>query len=212
MWNQAKQDNPDPKKFIPVPIIGFNELKRRIKCQENETEIHSMYLAKVQKDLEELKQKHIDATAKILGHKRKLADLSHIILHVRISKHINIALIYTLELMMRSCFLLQFPFQIIVKQEITRKVGVALSPEEEVLRSKLENMQALVSAPTQYKGRLSELLSQMRMQRNQWNHTNTVDYALDPGELCNAFFSLGNHLNRKNNFCCYFNFQIRPTK
>lgn len=79
--------------------------------------------------------------------------------------------------------------QIIVKQEITRKVGVALSPEEEVLRSKLENMQALVSAPTQYKGRLSELLSQMRMQRNQWNHANAVDYALDPGEsVCDDKF------------------------
>lgn len=74
-------------------------------------------------------------------------------------------------------------FQIIVKQEITRKVGVALSPEEEMLRSKLENMQALISAPTQYKGRLSELLSQMRMQRNQWNSTNTVEYALNPGNL-----------------------------
>lgn len=65
---------------------------------------------------------------------------------------------------------------------MTRKVGVALSPEEEVLRSKLENMQALVSAPTQYKGRLSELLSQMRMQRNQWNLSNAVEYALNPGE------------------------------
>lgn len=84
MWNQAKQDNPDPKKFIPVPIIGFNELKQRIKCQEKETEMHSLYLAKVQSDLDELKQKHIDATAKILAHKRKLADLSHQILHVRI--------------------------------------------------------------------------------------------------------------------------------
>lgn len=48
-------------------------------------------------------------------------------------------------------------------------------------------MQALVSAPTQYKGRLSELLSQIRMQRNQWNLTNTVDYALEPGKL-NKFF------------------------
>lgn len=38
-----------------------------------------------------------------------------------------------------------------MKQECTRKIGVALSPEEEILRSKLENMQALVSAPTQFK-------------------------------------------------------------
>lgn len=83
MWNQAKQDNPDPKVFIPVPIIGFTELKRRIKCQEKETEMHSLYIAKVRKDLEDMKQKHIDAIAKISEHKRKLADLSHNILDVR---------------------------------------------------------------------------------------------------------------------------------
>lgn len=82
MWNQAKHDNPDPKVFIPVPIIGFDELRRRIKCQEKETEMHSLYIAKVRKDLEEMKQKHIDAKAKISAHKRKLADLSHNILDV----------------------------------------------------------------------------------------------------------------------------------
>lgn len=82
MWNQAKQDNPDPKVFIPVPIVGFGELKRRIKCQEKETEMHTLYIAKVQKDLEEMKQKNIDAVAKISAHKRKLAELSHTILDV----------------------------------------------------------------------------------------------------------------------------------
>lgn len=82
MWNQAKHDNPDPKVFIPVPIIGFAELKRRIKCQEKETEMHLLYIAKVRKDLDEMKQKHIDAMAKISEHKRKLADLSHNILDV----------------------------------------------------------------------------------------------------------------------------------
>lgn len=96
---------------------------------------------------------------------------------------------------------MQFSFQIIVKQEITRKVGVALSPEEEELRSKLENMQALVQAPTQYKGRLSELLSQMRMQRNQWNLTNTVDYALDPGESACADRTIGTLWNLILIFC-----------
>lgn len=68
-----------------------------------------------------------------------------------------------------------------MKQESTRKIGVAMTPEEEILRSKLENMQALVSAPTQFKGRLSELLSQMRMQKNQWNNTNINEYTLDTG-------------------------------
>lgn len=71
-------------------------------------------------------------------------------------------------------------------------MGVALSPEEEMLRSKLENMQALISAPTQFKGRLSELLSQMRMQRNQWNLNNTVEYALNPAaaEEMKSFLSM----------------------
>uniref|UniRef100_T1GKX6 CHK kinase-like domain-containing protein n=1 Tax=Megaselia scalaris TaxID=36166 RepID=T1GKX6_MEGSC len=71
------------------------------------------------------------------------------------------------------------PKYIIVKQECTRKVGMALTPEEEALRSKLENMQDLISAPTQFKGRLSELLSQMRMQRNQYALTGANEYTID---------------------------------
>lgn len=62
-----------------------------------------------------------------------------------------------------------------------------MTPEEEILRSKLENMQVLVSAPTQFKGRLSELLSQMRMQRNQWHHAVGNGYTLDKGN--NTFLS-----------------------
>lgn len=181
MWKQAIEDNPDPTKFIPVPIVGFNELKYRIQCQEKETETHALYLAKVQRDLTELKQKHADSAATILGHKRKLADLSHRILNVCLHA---IAMFCFETKNFTYCSFLHISYsQIIVKQEITRKIGVALTPEEEELRSKLENMQARVSAPTQYKGRLSELLSQMRMQRNQWNLTNTNDYALDPGRL-----------------------------
>lgn len=80
---------------------------------------------------------------------------------------------------------------------------MALSPEEEKLRSKLENMQALVSAPTQYKGLLSELLSQMRMQRNQWNLANPVDYALEPGQFRHAL------IRRKNDDAHNFGFYSR---
>lgn len=133
MWNQAKHDNPDPKVFIPVPVIGFAELKRRIKCQEKETEMHSLYIAKARKDLEEMKQKHIDAMAKISAHKRKLADLSHNILDVSSNIYFKIRQID----LKHWIFLIYYLwFQIIVKQEITRKVGIALSLEEEKLRSK----------------------------------------------------------------------------
>jgi nuclear pore complex protein Nup54 len=150
MWKQAKADNPDSKKLIPVPMIGFQELKWRLKCQEQETDTHHTYLSNVEKEITALKQRHANTSAKIMEHRRKFAELSHRIL------------------------------KIIVKQESTRKLGQALSPEEEIIRNKLENMQALVSAPTQFKGRLSELLSQMRMQRNQWAHVGaTAEYTLD---------------------------------
>lgn len=151
MWREAIKDNPDAVKFIPVPMIGFQNLKWRIKSQENEIESHVSYLAKLEEDITELKQRHANTTSKILEYRRNLSDLSHRVLAV------------------------------VVRQEYTRKLGVALSPEEEMLRSKLENMQALVSAPTQFKGRLSELLSQMRMQQNQWSAASGggSDYALD---------------------------------
>ncbi|XP_037955724.1 probable nucleoporin Nup54 [Teleopsis dalmanni] len=148
VWRQAKLDNPDPAKFIPIPMIGFSSLKHRIKCQEAENERHALFLKKIENDFSVLRQRHAITTAKIMEHKRKLATLSHHILKV------------------------------IVKQECTRKVGLPLTPEEEALRTKLENMQALVSAPTQFKGRLSELLSQLRMQRNHYQHS-MGEYTLD---------------------------------
>ncbi|KAH8347697.1 hypothetical protein KR084_000254 [Drosophila pseudotakahashii] len=149
MWRQANSDNPDASKFIPVPMVGFSDLKWRVKCQEQETDTHALYMKKVESELTELRQRHATATAKILEHKRKLAELGHRIL------------------------------RIIVKQECTRKVGTSLTPEEEAMRTKLQNMQAVVSAPTQFKGRLSELLSQMRMQRNQFAVNGGAEYAID---------------------------------
>ncbi|XP_052839794.1 LOW QUALITY PROTEIN: probable nucleoporin Nup54 [Drosophila gunungcola] len=149
MWRQANSDNPDASKLIPVPMVGFSDLKWRVKCQEQETDTHALYMKKVEGELTELRQRHATATAKIIEHKRKLAELGHRIL------------------------------RIIVKQECTRKVGTSLTPEEEAMRTKLQNMQAVVSAPTQFKGRLSELLSQMRMQRNQFAANGGAEYAID---------------------------------
>ena len=149
MWRQAIADNPDPKTFIPVSLVGFNELKSRLTCQESETANHVSYLAKLEKDISELKQRQANTSAKIMEHRRKFSELSHRIL------------------------------RIIVKQESTRKAGLALTPDEEVIKTKLENMHALVSAPTQFKGKLSELLSQMRMQRSQWSSSGVSEYTLD---------------------------------
>lgn len=94
LWRQAINDNPDPSKFIPVPMVGFGDLKWRIKCQENETEMHALYLNKLGKELSELRQRHTSATARIMEQKRKLAELSHTILKVILHFFIDINTIY----------------------------------------------------------------------------------------------------------------------
>lgn len=49
------------------------------------------------------------------------------------------------------------PFQLLVKQEITRKVGLALTPEEEAIRGHLESLQPHMYAPTHLKVRVASI-------------------------------------------------------
>lgn len=112
--------------------------------------MHSLYLRKIEKDLTELKQRHTNATAKIIDHRRRIAKLSHSIL------------------------------KIILKQETTRKIEESLLPEEEMIRSKLEGLQALVIPPNEFKGRLNELVAQMKIHLNQWYDGGSLnEYSLD---------------------------------
>ena len=57
---------------------------------------------------------------------------------------------------------------------MTRKLGFTIQLEEEKLRIQLEALQSQLSAPTQFKGRLNELLSQVRLQ-SQVNGLGTSD-------------------------------------
>ena len=51
-------------------------------------------------------------------------------------------------------------------QETTRKLGFAIQYDEEKIGARLETLQGQLSIPTQYKGRISELLSQLRFMQN----------------------------------------------
>lgn len=150
LWKQAQLDNPNPEKYIPVPMIGFEEIRWRMKCQEQETKLHQAFLDRVAEDIAELQRRHTATVAKIAEHRRKFLELEHRVL------------------------------QILVKQEVSRKVGLALQPEEEVLRSQLEALQNQLNAPTQFKGQVSELLSQMRLQRQEAAHRELERYSMDP--------------------------------
>uniref|UniRef100_A0A1A7XQE7 54 kDa nucleoporin n=1 Tax=Iconisemion striatum TaxID=60296 RepID=A0A1A7XQE7_9TELE len=136
IWEQAKVDNPDPERVIPVPMVGFKELLCRLQIQEQMTKQHQTRVDIISNDISELQKNQATTVAKIAQYKRKLMDLSHRVL------------------------------QVLIKQEIQRKSGYAIQVDEEHLRVQLDTIQSELNAPTQFKGRLNELMSQIRMQNH----------------------------------------------
>lgn len=149
IWRQAKLDNPDADKLIPVPMIGFSELQRRLKHQEQQTKLHSARLGVISQDTSMLQQKHTDMLAKIEQYKRKHLELGHRVL------------------------------QVMVRQEVYRKQGYTIQADEEQLRVMLEAIQAQLNAPTQFKGRLNELMSQIRLQSQTGSSRCDTTYQMD---------------------------------
>jgi len=134
LWKQAVADNPNPSKFIPVPLIGFKSIQSRISAQEAQNKAHSGRLDVLAEEIQTLKKKQADACASLTEAKRRQVELAHRVLRV------------------------------LVKQESTRKVGFTLGREEEQLMTQLEGVAAELATPTQFRGRLHELLSCVRLQ------------------------------------------------
>ncbi|EFN74209.1 Probable nucleoporin Nup54 [Camponotus floridanus] len=149
LWKQAQLDNPNPELYIPVPMIGFQQVKHRLKCQEEETARHRAFLDMTAEKIQGVQRQHTATQARLKEHRRTLLELQHRVL------------------------------QVLVRQEITRKIGLSLQPEEEVLTRRFEAMHSQISAPTQYKGRISEMLSQLRMRRHI-DIQNQERYTMDP--------------------------------
>jgi len=149
LWKQAQLDNPDTKRFIPVPIIGFKALHQRIKVQEDQAKSHQGRLDCIAEDISQLQKKHQNTLTALAEKKRKQLELSHRVLKV------------------------------LVYQESTRKQGFTITQQEEQLRSHLESIQGELETPTQFKGRLNELLSQVQLQAQSSVMSGQEKYTLD---------------------------------
>ncbi|KAF5273041.1 hypothetical protein FQR65_LT04783 [Abscondita terminalis] len=150
MWQAAQADNPNPLKFMPTPLNGYHDLKKRMLSQQYETNLHQGYLNQVGKDIVELKKKHANSVAKINDLKQKQAELHHRLL------------------------------KIIIKQEVTRKVGMALQPEEELLKGRLEMIITQLGLPTQFRGQLHEIRCNMNVSGGAPEVSQNQVYKMDP--------------------------------
>lgn len=84
IWKQAQLENPDPDKYIPVPLVGWEAIRWRSKCQEHENKMHQAFLDRLAEDISELQAQHTRTAAKALEYKQSLLQLQHRLLKVRV--------------------------------------------------------------------------------------------------------------------------------
>jgi nuclear pore complex protein Nup54 len=82
LWKQAQLDNPNPEHYIPVPMIGFQQVKHRLKCQEEETSRHRAFLDLSAESIQGLQRQHTATQARLKEHRRTLLELQHRVLQV----------------------------------------------------------------------------------------------------------------------------------
>merc|ERR1711935_391597 len=154
IWKQANAENPDKEKMIPVPMRGFSALSLRVHLQTQTTEGHQHRNDIIQQEIRKIQDKQATTRSKIEERKRRVVELSRRVLSV------------------------------ILQQEIQRKSGLAIQTEEEQLRTQVEALNNQLRAPTQFRGRINELLSSIRMQyEGDMRPVSTQGGQLDPGAL-----------------------------
>ncbi|XP_022647916.1 nucleoporin p54-like isoform X1 [Varroa jacobsoni] len=110
LWEQAKSDNPDPKRMVPVPIIGFEDLKRRMDSQQALQAGQMDRLQKMAREAEELEKRCEQSRARVDEFRSKQQNLSHRVLTVMVAFEIN------------------------------RKIGLGIQADEETLKASLEDI------------------------------------------------------------------------
>ncbi|KAK1943465.1 Nuclear pore complex protein Nup54 [Phytophthora citrophthora] len=135
LWNQAELDNPDPLNCAPVPILGFDNLLKRIKAQQEHAEKYSKFTDDLRAQLKEM-DKHTRTTEEKLEKCR----------------HEHVQLFHALVKVMRDIELLQ-------------NYGKPLQREEMQLAMSLKKLQTLLNSPGQYKARLNDAVSLQRVQK-----------------------------------------------
>lgn len=137
LWEQAKQNNPDPKKFIPIPLIGFQALNERFKMQQFESQQQRGRLRQLSDQVCEIHKQVAAMKSKIEEFRRKKIVLGNRVLKV------------------------------MIMQEIENRRGLPIQADEEKLRARMENIISELHAQTKYKGCLNELMSQLKQTQNQ---------------------------------------------
>ncbi|KAI0658092.1 nucleoporin complex subunit 54-domain-containing protein [Cubamyces menziesii] len=133
LWQKAVRENPDPSCFVPVIATGFDDLQKRVEAQTQQAAAHQEKLKELQQRIAALTQRHQLSNASRLHRASALqTQLTHRV--IKLVQHLHL-LIPALR-------------------------SSALRPEEEALRTALEEIDEEVRRPGgtgRIRGKLNEL-------------------------------------------------------
>jgi nuclear pore complex protein Nup54 len=145
LWNTALENNPDPDTLAPSPAAGFDGLYKRVKVQEHEIEGQRERLRDTEKFITEVIEKRsLETAIKLEEYKRQSNQLGQRLL------------------------------QLAARVELLRARGMPTQPDEDMWRQRLLSLQAELQKPNQFKGRLNELASRVRMHQETYASAMTV--------------------------------------
>lgn len=87
LWNQAEMDNPDPIHLVPAPIIGFQDLLKRIKAQQDHAGKYNQHITDLTTQVELMEKKSRATEGKLDNCRRQHVTLFHKLLKVRGLSH-----------------------------------------------------------------------------------------------------------------------------
>ncbi|KAF7255517.1 hypothetical protein EG68_07940 [Paragonimus skrjabini miyazakii] len=148
IWQQACIENPHPDRTIPVPLIGFTDLRRRRLDQVAFSRQQSNILKQVGELVQEMKTGQLVIAQKVIQLKRKQIELSHRVLKV------------------------------LRRQEVHRRAGFAISADEEALRCGLERIWVELTSARGLRFRFQEVLSAIRSAPDGSTGTNKENYGM----------------------------------
>ncbi|KAG9323048.1 hypothetical protein KVV02_001703 [Mortierella alpina] len=133
-WRQALEECPDRECMVPALAVGFEDLKKRMECQNDMTDMQRIKLDEIEFKMNEIMQFHLLQTAsKVREFKRR---------HIQLAQRV-------LTLMKRV--------------QILRNRGVPIRADEEMLRVRLENALEQLRNPAHFRGKITELWAQIQI-------------------------------------------------
>jgi len=159
------EQNPDKGHLTPVLAEGFKDLKTRLEAQHKAQTDHKKAIDDIKQYIEELKQTHtLDVTVSWEEYKTKQMNVA--------SK--------VLDLMIRL--------------ELLRHRQQSIQRGEEQFRTQIENIQRELNQPDQYKSRLSEVVSRVRMQEDRGTSAYPQLEEEDQLQICKVLQEAGSGL------------------